>query len=150
MWIDRRWLHVGLGLSGLLNLFFVGFLASHLYADRARAPERMGFLSESQLRALPDDERNRFIDAMAAHQSAIAAARTARLAVRHGLAAEIAAPTFDRAHVAAGFADLRRANTAVQEASHAAAVAALAALSPASRRTLVAPDLSGENEADGR
>jgi uncharacterized membrane protein len=148
MLIDRRWLMAGIALSGLLNIFFVGFIVSHLYADSKRVPERSALVSEAQVSALPDGEKAKFVDAMAARQPAILAARKARMAIRHGLATTIAAPAFDRARVAAGYAALRRANAAAQEASQAATIDALAPLSQKAREILVAPDLSADGTVE--
>ena len=147
MWIDRRWLVPGIAFSVLLNVFLIGIVAGHVYAGRTLPPERAPLVPAARVHALPPDEREKFLSAMARQRPAIVAARKAHLAARRVLEAEIADAAFDPARVTAGFADLRQAGAALQVQSHAALVAALAVLSQRSRAALVAHPAGAE---DGR
>lgn len=138
MWIDRRWAVPGIALSVLLNVFLIGIVAGHLYAGRGLPGEKgLGLVSADHVRALPPDEKKKFMAAMATQHATILIARKAHQAARRALEAEIAAPSFDRSRVAAGFVDLRQAGAALQAQIQAALVEALATLSPASRAALV-------------
>lgn len=141
MWIDRRWLGVGIAVSLLLNVFLIGIVAGHFFVGR-RAVAHPGAASgalvpQAHVRALPADEKRIFSATMSEHRDAIRAARMQHRAARLAAETDIAAPTFDRAKVAADFSALREANMAVQEAVNTALIESLSKLSPQSRAALV-------------
>jgi uncharacterized membrane protein len=145
MWIDRRWLGAGIAASLLLNVFLVGIVAGHLFVgDRAVArPVAAGsgaLVPQAHVRALPADEKKIFNTTMNTHRDAIRSARKRHRAIRLEIQADIAAPNYDRAKVAADFLALREANRSVEEAVNDALVDSLGKLSPQSRAALVNRD----------
>lgn len=139
MWIDRRALLVGVAASLLLNVFLLGILIGHAFEAGGARRNRgcAGLVDAAHVRALTSEDRRRFNSVMAQHRPAIRAAREGHRAARRAAVVDIAAPSFDRAKVAADFIGLRQANARVGEAVDAALVDALAALSPEARATLV-------------
>ena len=137
------------GVSLLLNIFLVGLIIGHVFAaDRqgrgsrpgapGGGPGGVGMVAGAQVKSLSPDQKRDFMEAMAPHRRGIRLAREAHRAVRQTIEADIAAPTFDRAKVAADFEALRHANDAIGEVVDAALLDAFASLSPESRAAIVA------------
>ena len=140
MWIDRRWLVIAAALSILLNIFLAGLVGGHVYAGRKRAlppGDRGPLVPWTRVRQLPTDEKKLFTEAMKAHRQAIIAARRLQIEAREVLAADLAAPAYDKAKAAADFAAFRDAGQRVLKLSNEAVVDALGTLTPASRAAVV-------------
>ncbi len=130
------WRVVWIVASALLNVLLIGVIAGHLFTSR-RDP-RLGMLVPgAHVRALPVEERHRFLAAMAGHRETIHAARLAQRRARLAAETDIGAPTLDADKVRADFKALREANGALQAAVNDGLVEALESLSPSSRAALV-------------
>ena len=132
------WRVVLVVISVLLNVLLIGIIAGHLLTAR-RAFRRDALVPGANVRALPIEERRRFMVAMAAHREAIRAARTEQHRARRAAATDIGAPALDAEKVKADLAALREANGALQAAANDGLVEALGILSPTSRAALVTP-----------
>ena len=133
------WRVVLVVISVLLNVLFIGVIAGHLLTA-PRAFRRDALVPGANIRALPIEERRRFMVAMAAHREAIRVARAEQHHARRATATDMAAPTLDADKVKADLAALREANGALQAAVNDGLVEALGVLSPPSRAALVTPE----------
>ena len=140
MWIDRRWLATGLGLSLLLNFFVIGIIVGHFFALHGHRLPGIGgpLVPAAHVRELTADQKQRFFAAMDRHRAEIQSARRVVKSARRAAEVEIAAPVFDPAKVNADLVAMRQASARLQEAVHGGLIDALADLSPASRAALVA------------
>lgn len=143
MWTDRRALFAVVAASLLLNVFLGGAVLGRFFGDKGRTgepPHAAGgaMVGPVHVTALPPEQRRRFRAAMAPHRPTIKAAREAHRAARRQIEADIAAPTYDQAKVAADFQALRQSNRDTEEAVDGALLDALAILPPESRAALVA------------
>ncbi len=137
-----RWLALVLLASLAVNCLLVGVMFGARVAGPAlrdqppvAAPLGGGAFGQ-HVGQLPEPERRRFMMAMRPYRPGIRAARMALVEARRHLAATIAQPDFNAAAVTAAFADVRAHASALQEHVQEATAAALAAVSPESRREL--------------
>ncbi len=137
--IPRRvpWRVVVVVGSVLLNVMLIGVIAGHLLTSRRASSRRGVLVSGANVRALPVEDRRRFMVAMASHREAIHAARTAQHRARQAAETDIAAPALEADKVRADLAALREANGVLQAAVNDGLVEALGVLSPTSRAALV-------------
>jgi uncharacterized membrane protein len=140
MWIKRHWLAGGLGVSLLVNFFFIAVAIGYFFVSSGNLLHRSGWplVSSERVAALPKDEKQRYLDAMQRHHMEIEAARHAAQTARKATEADMVMPVFDRSGVSADLAGMRQATFHFQETVHAALVDALAELSLQSRAKLVA------------
>lgn len=140
MWNDRRRLVFGLAGSLLLNMFLLGLVLGRGVAWHHRHPPSPGqppLAAPRYVAALPEDQKAIFRAALTAHREAIRAARRSHRELRATTEADIAAPTFDRAKVAADLAALHQTNRAIEDATSAALLDALGKMTPEARAQLV-------------
>ena len=142
MWNDHGRLVVLLAASLLLNVFLGGVLVGRgfvVHRPPPRPPAPAGALVPPRnVGALPDDQKKLFQTAMRGHRDALRSARQAHKAARDKIEADIAAPQFDKAAVAADFDALHQTNRDTDAATGDALLDALSGLSAASRAALVA------------
>ena len=142
MWNSPRRLVGVLAASLLLNVFLVGLMLGRGIAVPPSPPPGP-LVPNRHVDALPDDQRKLFREAMQAHREVIRAARRLHRAARDKIEADIAAPVFDRATVAADFDALHRTNRDIDQAVGGALVDALAGLDATSRAALVEHSVLG-------
>ena len=128
--------------SLLLNVFLGGVLVGRGFAVHRPPlppiPAPGPLVPPRHVVALPDDQKKLFQSVMRNHREALREARVAHKAARDKIEADIAAPVFDRATVAADFDALHQRNRDVDAATGDALIDALSGLSAASRASLVA------------
>lgn len=140
MWIKGGLLAAAFGASVLINVFLIGIVAGWVFAGRGELHlGRMGgpLVVRQRVSALPPGERQAFRQAMRRHHAEMAAARAEHRRLRQLTESDIAAPTFDRAKVAADFTGLRKALAALHQTLDDALIDGLQALSQSSRARLV-------------
>jgi len=93
-----------------------------------------------RLAALPQDERQRFMQAMRPWQRDFKQERAEMQPQVEEVAAALSADPYDHKRMRQAFAALREKSVALQEATQNAQADALAVLSPESRRQLAAPE----------
>ena len=138
-----RWLAAVVLASLAVNCLLIGVMfGSRVTGPALRgqpppvaAPQGGGAFGQ-HVGQLPEPERRRFMLAMRPFRPGIRAARMALVEARRHLAATIAQPDFNAASTEAAFADVRTHASALQERVQEATTAALASLSPESRREL--------------
>ncbi len=150
MWIDRRALIAIAAASLLLNVFFGGAVLGRAFGERQRGagpPKDVAagpLVPAVHVQALLPEDRQRFRAAMAPHRPAMRAAHQAHRDARRQIEADIAAPTYGAAKVAADFQALRQTNRDTDEAVDAALIDALAQLPAGSRAALVNHDRANQ------